>query len=134
MKTTALIEKGSDGDFTVFTPDIQHTIIGTGKTVQQAKADFQNSVKEMLDTYTDNNQKIPKELQGITFEYKFDLASFFDFYDFINLSKFAEKAGINPSLMRQYKVGKTYISDKQLSKIETSLNSIGKDFAEIRLI
>lgn len=32
MKTTALIEKGKDGTFGIFTPDIQATIIGEGRT------------------------------------------------------------------------------------------------------
>lgn len=48
MKTTALIEKGKDGTFSVFTPDINHTIIGEGSTVAEAKADFENSLAEMI--------------------------------------------------------------------------------------
>ena len=48
MKTIALIEKGKDGNFGIFTPDLQHTIIGEGRTVAEAKTDFENSVKEMV--------------------------------------------------------------------------------------
>lgn len=44
MKTTALIEKGKDGTFGIFTPDLNSTIIGEGNTVAEAKADFKNSV------------------------------------------------------------------------------------------
>lgn len=39
-KRTALIEKGKDGTFGIFTPDIESTIIGEGNTVAEAKADF----------------------------------------------------------------------------------------------
>jgi predicted RNase H-like HicB family nuclease len=70
MKTTALIEKGKDGSFGIFTPDINHTIIGEGKTVAEAKVDFENSVQEMLASYTETGHPIPQELQDIEFEYK----------------------------------------------------------------
>ena len=100
MKTTALIEKGKDGTFGIFTPDIQATIIGEGRTVAEAKADFENSVREMFASYTENGEELPAELQGIEFEYKYDVASVFDYFDFINVTKFAKWAGINAGLMQ----------------------------------
>ena len=121
-RSIALIERGSDGMFGIYTPELEHTIIGEGKTVIEAKEDFQNSVVEMIASYTGNNKNIPEELKGITFEYKYDIASFFDYFDFINITKFAERAGINPSLLRQYKSGTTnYISESQMKKIETEI-------------
>jgi predicted RNase H-like HicB family nuclease len=70
MVTTALIEKAKDGEFAIFTPDIDHTIIGNGKTVQEAKADFENSVKEMIASYKETGRPVPKELKNFTFGYK----------------------------------------------------------------
>ena len=133
MVTTALIERGKDGTFGIFTPDINHTIIGDGKTVEEAKADFENSVQEMILSYTETQREIPDELKDIVFVYKYDIASMFNYYDWINVSKFAQKTGINPSLMRQYKIGKTYISENQISKIENSLHSLGNELAAIKL-
>jgi predicted RNase H-like HicB family nuclease len=134
METIALIEKGKDGTFGIFTPDLKSTIIGEGKTVTEAKEDFENSVKEMIASYTETGRIVPEELQDIKFEYKFDIASVFDYYDFFNVSKFAERAGINSSLMRQYKSGKQYISENQVSKIETTMQSIGREIMSIKLI
>jgi hypothetical protein len=57
----------------------------------------------------------------------------FDYYDWINVSRFAKKAGINPSLMRQYRMGKTYISENQINKIENTLHSLGKELSAIKL-
>ena len=77
MKTnhsTALIEKGRDGMYGIFTPELNHTIIGAGRTVIEAKEDFQNSVVEMIASYTGENKDVPDELKGITFEYKYDIA------------------------------------------------------------
>ncbi|MBK5195517.1 MAG: pilus assembly protein HicB [Proteiniphilum sp.] len=134
-RSTALIEKGKDGVFGIFTPELNHTIIGEGKTVIEAKDDFQNSVVEMIASYTGDNKEVPYELRGITFEYKYDIASFFDYYDFINISKFAARVGINASLLRQYKSGTTnYISESQMKKIENALHKVGSELSNLQLV
>jgi predicted RNase H-like HicB family nuclease len=134
MKTTALIEKGKDGTFGVYTPDLEHTIIGEGSTVAESKADFENSVKEMLASYSERGIEAPAELQGVEFEYQYDISSLFNYYNFINVTKFAQVAGINASLMRQYKTGKQYISENQVLKIEEAFHKMANEFATIKLI
>ena len=134
MKTIALIEKGKDGSFGIFTPDLQNTIMGEGETVSAAKEDFCNSVQEVISAYIEMGKPLPAELQEIEFEFRYDVASLFDYYKFINVSKFAEKAGINASLMRQYKSGNQYISENQVLKIEVALHQIAHEFAEIKLV
>ena len=133
MKTTALIERGKDGTFGIFTPDIDHVIIGDGATVAEAKADFENSVAELFAYYREEGKDLPEELRDIEFEYKYDIASMFNYFDFINVSKFARWAGINPGLMRHYKSGDTYISEAQAHKIETALHAIGRELTAISL-
>ena len=133
MVTTALIEKGKDGAFGIFTPDINSTIIGEGNTVEEAKADFENSFKEIIQFYEKDGIELPDELKDIQFVYKYDIASLFNYYNWINVSKFAQRAGINPSLMRQYRMGKTYISENQMGKIESTLHSLGKELVVIKL-
>jgi len=133
MITTALIEKGKDGTFGIFTPDINSAIIGEGKTVREAKADFENSFKEIIQFYKEDEKKLPDELKDIQFVYKYDIASMFDYYNWINVSQFAKKAGINASLMRQYRTGKTYISENQIGKIENTLHRLGSELTEIKL-
>jgi predicted RNase H-like HicB family nuclease len=133
MVTTALIERGKDGMFGVFTPDINSTIVGEGKTVEEAKADFENSVEEIFRFYEEDGLDLPDELKDVQFVYRYDIASVFDYYNWINVSQFAKKVGINPSLMRQYRVGKTYISENQLNKIEHALHQLGTELVEIKL-
>lgn len=132
-KKTALIEMGKDGSFSVYTPDIEATIIGEGTTVAEAKSDFENSVAELLRFYQEDGEMIPDELQNVSFEYKYDLPSFFHHFNFLNITKFAQLAGINPSLMRQYKQGQ-YVSEKQVSKIQTEIHRIGRELMSINLI
>jgi hypothetical protein len=76
---------------------------------------------------------LPDELADIEFEYKFDISSLFNYYDWINTSRFAKTAGINASLMRQYKSGKVYISGAQTRRIESTLHKLGKELAAVKL-
>ena len=76
MKTIALIGKGKDGTFGVFTPYLKSTIIGEGNTVAEAKADFLNSVNELMLYYKETGKQIPEELIDIEFEFKFDMSEF----------------------------------------------------------
>ena len=91
-------------------------------SVEAAKADFLTAYKEVIDSYTDSGEAVPDELKDLTFEYKYDVSAFFNQFDCINASKFAALAGISPSLMRHYKLGDQYISEKQLEKIESAIS------------
>jgi len=75
VKTTALIEKGKEGTFCIYTPDLHHNIVGEGKREAEAKSDFENSVKEVLVSYTETEHSLPAELLGVEFEYRFDIVS-----------------------------------------------------------
>jgi DNA-binding transcriptional regulator YdaS (Cro superfamily) len=133
MKPTALIERAGDGIFTIFTPDMESTIIGSGATVADAKSDFEVSVNAVLSYYNESGKQVPDELKEIEFEYKYDTASVFDELSCINISKFAEFAGIYPSTMRQYARGLTRVSEKQARKIEAALHSLGQKFQSVHI-
>lgn len=76
MKHIAIVEKGPEGRYSIYTHDMNHhIIIGEGSTVAEAKSDFENSLAEMIASYTDNGESIPEELNEPSFEYKYDLAS-----------------------------------------------------------
>ncbi|MDR2907213.1 MAG: hypothetical protein LBU91_04395 [Bacteroidales bacterium] len=133
MKTRALIEMGKDGTFGIFTPDLESTICGEGKTVLEAKLDFWEGYKEMLLSYEDTDEEIPDELKDLEFTYRYDMASLFNYCNFLNVSKLAEAIDVNPSLLRQYKVGNTYISEKQAKKIEAGLHQLGEQLLSVSL-
>src|ERR1035437_1957561 len=95
MKTVALIERVNDGTYGVFTPDLKSIIIGEGHTVAEAKADFENSVKEVALYFQESGKQIPDELRNIEFEYKFDIASFLDHYSkVLSLSGLGRLTGV----------------------------------------
>ena len=133
MKMKVTIEKQSDGTYIAYnTEENESSLIGTGATVSEAKDDFFNSIQEVIETLEAMGEKVPDYLLGEP-EFKFDLASFFEYYSILNVSAFARFVGINDALMRQYKKGNTYISESQLSKIERGIHTLGQEFASLRL-
>lgn len=126
MKTRAIIERGKDGTFSIFTPDLKSTILGEGDTVAEAKADFEHSVNELKGFFAEDGIE-NHELVGVEFEYFWDIASVLHHFDWINLTKFANRHKFNVSLVHQYKAG-TYISDAQAQKI---LNALQDDAMEV---
>ena len=85
-KSIALIEKGNDGTYGIFTIDLKSTIHGSGSTVAEAKAVFEDTIQEMRE-FMDKQDGIPNELTGIKFEYKYDMMSIFSCFTWLNVSK-----------------------------------------------
>lgn len=132
MKLIVTIEKQSDGTYIAYNTNVDGlSLIGTGNTVSEAKEDFNNSMIEVAETYEEN--EVPKCLKA-TPVFKFDLASLFEYYSMLNVSAFARFVGINSTLMRQYKQGNTYISEKQLQKIEDGIHKLGYEFSNLKLV
>lgn len=131
MKTTALIETGPDGGFDIVLMDLKHHVIfGDGETVEEAKEDLLNSIQEVMAVYTEEGKPIPEELQDLELEYKYDIASFFNEFNWINISALAKVLGMNRSLLYQYKKGDTYISHEQMKRIERGVHELGKKLLE----
>ena len=94
-----------------------------------AKDDFMESIKEA---------KAEAATAGIvTDEYsvsfKYDLPSFFNDFDFINASKFAQYVGLNESKMRQYKSGVAYPGERTTEKILNAIHRIGAELSSVSL-
>ena len=64
---------------------------------------------------------------SIEFEYVYDLQSFFEYFSFFNVTELARRAGINPTLMRQYTCGVKKAGEKTYSKLSACINDIRKD-------
>ena len=131
-RAKVIIEKDENG-FSAFIDGVDSTIIGEGISVAEAKADLDNSYKEVLASYLENGESIPEELQELSFDYKYDISALFNAFDFINVSKFAQRRGVSPSLMRHYKGGDTYISDNQAKRIESGLHQLARELLSVTL-
>lgn len=76
---------------------------------------------------------IPYEFTDLQVTFKFDIASFFNYFDWINVSKFAQYAGINESKMRQYKSGAAFAGERTTNKILAAIKKMGTELSAASL-
>ncbi len=74
-----------------------------------------------------------EEIEVDDFEVIYDLTTFFKTFSFLNISHVAEKAGINPGLMRQYVSGVKYPSSGRVLQILAVIKSIVKELSKVKL-
>lgn len=132
MKAKVLIEKDHNG-YCAHITNFKSTVWGSGKTVEEAKEDLMNSIAEVKQLCEEDGLPSPDPLDNLSFEFKYDISALFNAFSFLNVSKFAERVGISPSLMRHYKAGDTCISSAQAKKIEKGLHQIAKELSAISL-
>jgi hypothetical protein len=73
-----------------------------------------------------------KQMPEITFEWRYDLQSFFNYFSVLNVSELARKSGINASLLRQYRNGLAKASESQYDKIRKCIHQIGHELETAR--
>lgn len=128
MKVTAIMEKAKDGHYSCYVEEDLpgFGLSGFGDTAEAAKGDMLEAYKEIKEIQAEEGQEVPE----LEFVYKYDMQSFFDYFSFLNVTKVAELAGINPSLMRQYTSGVTNAGQKQYDKIRVAVERISKELSE----
>lgn len=72
-------------------------------------------------------------LEEVQFEYAYDLTVFFEQFNFLNQSKIAELAGINPGLIRQYSSGNKQPSKDQVGKIQQAIHVMAGKLKGVQL-
>lgn len=127
MKVTVIIEKAKDGYYSCYVEDDLpgFGLSGFGESAEAAKEDMLKSYQEMKEIQAEEGKEVPE----LEFTYKYDMQSFFDYFSFLNVSKVAELAGINPSLMRQYTSGVANAGQKQYDKIRVAVERISKELS-----
>ncbi|MFK1753934.1 type II toxin-antitoxin system HicB family antitoxin [Bacteroides fragilis] len=127
MKVTVIIEKAKDGFYSCFVEEDLpgFGLAGYGDTAEAAKKDMLKSYAEIKEIQAEEGLEVPE----LDFLYKYDMQSFFNYFSFLNVTKVAELAGINASLMRQYTSGVATAGQKQYDKIRVAVEHISKELS-----
>lgn len=125
MKVQIIVEQASDGKFWCYTEQGIGNVglSAMGDSVAAAKADLMECCEEARQDAEENGKAFPQ----VEFEYKYDLQSFFNYFSFLNVSDIAKRAGINPSLMRQYSRGIKKAGEKTYERLTACMAGITKD-------
>lgn len=131
MKATIVFEMASDGGYACYMqesiPDM--ALFGYGNSVEEAKKVLLESYSEISEMLRQEGKDVPE----LDFYYQYDLKSFFNYFDFINVSKVAERASINPSLMRKYSAGIVKPREKQYNKVLKVIQQFTSELQKISI-
>jgi predicted RNase H-like HicB family nuclease len=131
-QVSIIVEKSEDG-YWVTIEDLPGCF-SFGKTVQEALLNTREAIADHIEDMKEKEDNFPDVFKSLfEFQVKYDLQSLFDKYQIINKSAFAEFAGINASLLRQYAKGLAFASDKQRERIECALHRIGEELMHVQL-
>jgi len=120
MKVNVIVETSSDGYFSCYVKEEfkDFALLGYGDSAGAAIGDMLEAYREI--------KELKSGLPDLEFCYHYYMKSFFNYFNFLNVSKVAERAGINPSLMRKYTSGVAKAGQKQYDKLSAAV----KEFSE----
>ncbi|WP_299767569.1 type II toxin-antitoxin system HicB family antitoxin [uncultured Dokdonia sp.] len=118
---TAVIEKTGTG-FSGYIKEISG-IVSVADSLTEIKENLSDALELKLES-----------IEDIKLEYVIDLEQFFEYYNVLNKSAFADYIGMNRSLFRQYISGLTNLSDKKLLDISKGLHRLAEDFSDVVLV
>ncbi len=128
-----MIERGPDGTYGVFiaSDNVPFGILGDGKTVAEAIADFYDSLKEMREYYAEAGKKFPEDLE---FDFKYDTASFLQHYAYaFTLAGVERITGVNQGQLSHYINGTRKPGEKTIRKIEERIRAFGAEISAVSL-
>ena len=124
-KVLVMVSQASDGTFWCHTEkDVYGSgLNATGSTGKEAKEDLLMCLEEAKTDYEESG----KTAEPVEFRYQYDLQSFFDYFSFLNVTEIAKRAGVNPSLMRQYARGIKTAGEKTYERLASCMADITKE-------
>ena len=104
-------------------------VLGTGPSAKAAIDDMLAGWQDVVDELKEEHKNVPT----IEIEYRFDVGSLFNYYDFVNIAGVAREIGINPSVMRQYVIGIRKPSAERKAKIQTGFKTLADKMKSVVL-
>lgn len=131
-KVNVIIERGNDGLYSAYmdSDKFDFALNGQGNTVDEALQEFNVVYEDMKDLYAEEGKVMPL----LEFEFKYDVASFLDYYANVFSKPALEKiTGINQKQFFHYLAGKNP-SKTTILKIQEGLHKLGKELSQVHFI
>lgn len=130
MTTNAIIEIGKDSTYDIYTNDnkLGFMLLGQGKTIEEAKADFLRNKDELAELYKKRGERF--DFEHLEFEYKYDTQSFLKYSPF-TLTWLSSATGINKKQLSHYSTGVRNPSKATMNKIKSAIENFVKDYRQV---
>lgn len=120
-----IVEKTSSG-YSAYSE--MYPVYTTGGSISELTA---NAVEAFNFYFKESGEKLRVERNNLDFS--FSIPSFFELYP-INVRHFAQRIGMNYTLLSQYVQGRKKPSEKQSEKIIQGLHEIGKELSSVYFV
>lgn len=118
-----LIIEGGDGSLWGRINYEDDLLVDEAATVEKLQAKMQQLLRDFCDL----------DSESYIFEVEYDLTAFFEQFDYLKITKIAELAGLNGSLVRQYATGKKFPSAQQAEKIENTIRQLATQLSKVHI-
>ena len=130
----AYIAREKDGTYSIFVDDkapINYGLVGEGRTVAEAIANWNDVYEAMKQSYAEDNMPFVEA----QFSFVYDVASFLAYYGgLLSFKGLAKLTGISAVQLSQYATGYRNPSPKTTAKIQEGLHSLAKDLSQVALV
>ena len=116
-KVKAIIEKGGDGRFSIYSSDdtLPYLVTGTGATIEEAKSVFSGGYDDLRRVFAEDGREFPEA----EFEFVYDVPSFLqEFANVFTLAGLSRLTGVNQKRLGHYISGYRHPSAATVRKIE----------------
>ncbi len=125
----AHIESNMQGLYSIYVEeDLAYSVIGDGKTIDEAKADFL-AVYEA--SRADYKERTGEDI-AYTFRFVMDVTAFLQSYKgYLTLSGLSQLTGINKAQLSQYVCGKRHPSERTEERIKEAVESFAHELSRV---
>lgn len=132
MKTIKVfIERAKDGMYSAYMPDnnnLHFNAIGEGETVKEAHDDFLAVIEAFRVDF-------PEEIDGLSFEFSYDVASFLDYYaGKLSLAGLSRITGVAQGQLSHYITGRRNPSPRTIEKIDKAFHAFAKELSQVHFV
>ncbi len=130
-RIVAIIEKTETG-YSAYVPEFD--FCGTvGDSMVEIRTNLVEAISLFLeDSSGDKADRLGEYKEAMEFDFRMDVSDFFQLHNPVKQSLIAKKAGINPSLLRQYARGIKHPGVNQALKIEKAIHQLGRELLQVR--
>ena len=126
------VEKHEDGTYWGTVTEVPGVVTSFGATLAELKINLEQAYADYYALAVELEEEFVQEIEAKPdFVYLLNLKNIFQLLPEVKVSNIAKKANINPSLLRQYKTGKTEASEEQAKKVLKAMHQLGKELLSI---
>lgn len=126
------VEKHEDGTYWGTVTEVPGVVTSFGATLAELKINIEQAYADYYALAVELEEEYVHELEAKPdFVYLLNLKNIFQLLPEVKVSNIAKKANINPSLLRQYKTGKTEASEEQAKKVLKAMHQLGEELLSI---